>query len=311
MKIYYGIENNKIDVTNVCLQILKCDDVIEIPSGDEIRAGYFTDPLYGVHKFIFIENDDITDAYDEFTNIKINLVDNAITTANEWCAIKSDIDRRLTEIHSHLKMKHGDLNEEVPEQKMAIKYLTGNEKVLEIGGNLGRNSMVIASILENDTNLVTLECDSSIATQLTENRDLNDLKFHIESSALSNRKLIQQGWDTIPSETLIEGYKWVNTITLENLKTKYDIEFDTLVLDCEGAFYYILMDMPEILNNINLIIMENDYWDMSHKTYIDEILSKNDFSRDYVEEGGWGPCYHNFFEVWKKNDDPQIVHLRV
>ena len=128
MKIYYGIENNKIDVTNVCLQRLKCNDAIEIPSGDGTRAGYFTDPLHGVHKFIFIENDGITDAYDEFTNVKINLVDNAITTANE-CAIKSDINRRLTEIHSHLKMKHGDLNEEVPEQKMAIKYLTGNEKV--------------------------------------------------------------------------------------------------------------------------------------------------------------------------------------
>ena len=164
--------------------------------------------------------------------------------------------------------------------------------------------MVIASILQNDTNLVTLECDSGISNQLTENRDLNNLKFHIESSALSNRKLIQRGWDTIPSETLIEGYNWVNTITLENLKTKYDIEFDTLVLDCEGAFYYILMDMPEILNNINLIIMENDYWDMSHKTYIDDVLIKNDFSRVYVESGGWGPCTHNFFEVWKKNDDP-------
>ncbi len=78
-------------------------------------------------------------------------------------------------------------------------------------------------------------------------------------------------------------------------------DFDTLVLDCEGAFYYILMDMPEILNNINLIIMENDYWDITQKHYIDNILFKNNFYRDYVESGGWGPCYNNFYEVWKKN----------
>ena len=42
------------------------------------------------------------------------------------------------------------------------------------------------------------------------------------------------------------------------LKNKYNINFDTLVLDCEGAFYYILMDMPEILENIKLIINEID-----------------------------------------------------
>ena len=87
---------------------------------------------------------------------------------------------------------------------------------------------------------------------------------------------------------------------MNNLKNKYNIEFDTLVLDCEGAFYYILMDMPDILNNINLIIMENDYWDLNKKQYIDTILIQNNFYRDYVEGGGWGPCYNNFFEVWKK-----------
>jgi len=76
--------------------------------------------------------------------------------------------------------------------------------------------------------------------------------------------------------------------------------FDTLVLDCEGAFYFILMDMPEILNNINLIIMENDYHEEAHKNYIDNVLLENGFIRHYYESGGWGPCYDNFFEVWKR-----------
>jgi len=71
-------------------------------------------------------------------------------------------------------------------------------------------------------------------------------------------------------------------------------------LDCEGAFYYILMDIPEILNNIHLIIMENDYWDITHKQYVDNVLTKNGFYRNYVKSGGWGPCQSNFFEVWKK-----------
>jgi hypothetical protein len=85
------------------------------------------------------------------------------------------------------------------------------------------------------------------------------MNFFVENSALSKRPLIQKDWDTIVSDVVLEGYKKVNTITLEELHYKYKIEFDTLILDCEGAFYYILLDMPEILNNIKLIIVENDY----------------------------------------------------
>jgi FkbM family methyltransferase len=295
MKIYYGILNNLIDVTNICIEKLTLNNIITIPLGDGNRSYYFTDPLYGIHKKIIIENDGIITEYDEYVRLKINLLNNTITSTNDI-----HINNRTAAIQSKLKLNYGNFNDELPEQKMVVRYLTGNEKVLEIGGNIGRNTLVIASILQSN-NFVTLESDVNIAKQLIENRDLNNFNFHIENSALSNRKLIQRGWDTIPSETLQEGYTWVNTITLDNLKTKYKIEFDTLVLDCEGAFYYILMDMPELLNNINLIIMENDYWDISKKNYIDEILVKNNFFTDYVESGGWGPCYNNFFEVWKKS----------
>ena len=295
MRIYYGITNNSIDVTDICNKKLIINNIITIPPGDGNRAYYFTDPLVGTLKNIIIENNDIITEYDVFTQIRINTLDDTITTIND-----NIINNKISEIHSKLKIKYGSFNDELPEQKMVVRYLTGNEKVLEIGGNIGRNSLVIAFILGNKNNFVTLESDLNIAEQLIENRDLNNFNFNIECSALSNRKLIQKGWDTIPSDILLNDYKWVNIINLENLKRKYNIEFDTLVLDCEGAFYYILMDMPEILNNINLIIMENDYWDITHKNYIDNILTKNNFNRDYVESGGWGPCYNNFFEVWKK-----------
>jgi FkbM family methyltransferase len=295
MKIFYGIRGNGIDVTHICLSKLINNNIITIPPGDINRSNHFTDPLYGVLKSLFILNDDKLTAYGDLCTIKINLLNNTVTTITE-----NDITDNLNNIHSTLQIKYGSFSEELPEQKMAVRYLTGDEKVLEIGGNIGRNSLIIASILKNSQNLVTLESDINIANQLTENRGLNKLNFHIESSALSKRKLIQQGWDTVPSDTLYDGYTWVNTISLVELKSKYNIVFDTLVLDCEGAFYYILMDMPEILDNINLIIMENDYWDISKKIYIDQILKEYNFYVDYAEPGGWGPCANNFFEVWKR-----------
>ena len=298
MKIFYGVsQNNSIDVTNICLDKLKINNIINIPAIDSTRASIFTDPYYGIIKNIYILNDGTFSTYDIDTHIKINLTNNTIASMSSI-----DIDRRIKEIHSKLKINYGSFNEELPEQKMVFRYLTGNEKVLEIGGNIGRNSLLIASILQNSNNLVTLESDINIAKQLTENRDLNNFHFHIENSALSNRKLIQKGWDTIPSDTLLGGCTWVNTITLANLQNKYNINFDTLVLDCEGAFYYILLDMPEIINNINLIIMENDYWDITKKKYIDTVLIQNNFLKCYIEGGGWGPCANNFFEVWCKTN---------
>lgn len=297
MKITYGIINNNIDVTNICLNQLNYNNIITIPSGDVNRANIFSDPLPGILKKIFISINDISTEYSYKLIINIDTINNIVTTD-----IDNDlIDYKIEKIHSNLKIKYGTFYDELPEQIMAIKYLTGNEKVLEIGGNIGRNSLVIGYILNNNNNnFVTLESDPDIAKQLIENRDLNNLKFYIEPSALSKRKLIQKEWNTIVSDVLLDGYKNVNIISYEQLKNKYNINFDTLVLDCEGAFYYILMDMPEILNNIKLIIMENDYHNIEHKQYVDNILKNNNFYVDYSEAGGWGPCYNSFFQVWKK-----------
>jgi len=276
---------------------------IKIPIGEANRAAHFTDPVYGILKSIFVTTSTgITTEYSHDTLLYINPLSEVVSAI---CSFNSLIDPndRLNYIHSKLRIRHGSFNNELPEQKMVARYLSGRESILEIGGNIGRNSLIIAYILaqNNSNNLVVLESDPGIAARLITNRDLNGFNFHIEDAALSCRKLIQKGWDTIPSEVLQPGYKSVNIISYNQLVDKYNINFDTLVLDCEGAFYYILMDMPEILKNINLIIMENDYRDITHKNSVDSVLQKNNFTVDYSEAGGWGPCQSKFFEVWKKS----------
>ena len=301
VKIYYGIKYNKIDVTEICYSQLLHNNIIIIPSNDFCRSHFFGDPLFGKLKQIFIvnENNKFIE-YDDKVTIYINIINDEIILRN--------IDDEIAEIHSQLRINYGLFQEEFPEQKMAVSYLTGDEKVLEIGGNIGRNSLVIGHILKQknkdnsntNANFVTLECDPNIANQLSENRNLNNMSFHIENSALSKRKLIQKGWDTIASEVLLDGYQEVKTISWEQLNNKYNIAFDTLLLDCEGAFYYILMDMPEVLNNITMIIMENDYYEIEKKQYVDSILKQNNFCVHYSEPGGWGPCFNFFYEVWKR-----------
>jgi len=292
--ILYGILTLNKDVTQICLNQLTCHNKICIPQGDHNRSYIFTDPLFGVEKKIFIIIDNNRFEYDQSFTVIINLIDYTINTIKN-----REIDNELNIIHNKLQIIDGTLNDELIEQKMVVKYLTGNEKVLEIGSNIGRNSLVIASIV-NNANFLTLESDRDVFKQLQVNKNLNNFTFHIENSALSKRKLIQKKWDTKPSDVLEEGFKWVNVVDWDELKLKYPIDFDTLVLDCEGAFYYILKDMPEILDNIKLIIMENDYNDLSHKIYVDDVLRKYNFYNIYKQEGGWGHCYYNFYEVWQK-----------
>jgi FkbM family methyltransferase len=311
--IKYGVDDNQFDVTETALNKCVKNNVMYIPRGDSNRAHFLSDPLYGVLKTVYITNNKNGEAYkyDESNEIFIDISENQMYINDE---VPEDIKTifaktytialdKLNRIHSNISIDYGSFREEFPEQLMVTRYLTGTEKVLEIGGNIGRNSMIIGYILKQkqNNNFVALETDTGISTQLIHNRDKNAMNFFVENAALSKRKLIQKGWDTMVSDEVFDGYFPVNIISWEGLHAKYNIVFDTLVLDCEGAFYYILMDMPEILTNIKTIIMENDYWEIEKKEYVDIILKQNHFSVDYSEAGGWGPCQSRFFEVWIKN----------
>jgi len=304
MKILYGTQNKNIDVTSICENKLKNNNYIIIPSTDSLRAEYFSDPVYGTLKSIFITDiNNITTEYDHKKTIYIDKTCNNIYIDNvPYLLLEEDINKKIKYIHNKLKINYGSFNDELPEQKMVVRYLTGNEKVLEIGGNIGRNSLVISYILmqKQNTQIVVLESNKKIYSQLIKNKDLNNMHFYVENSALSKRNLIQKEWQTIVSDIVLPDYENVNIISYKELLKKYNINFDTLVLDCEGAFYNILIDMPDMLKDIKLIIMENDYNDINHKKYVDNILTSNLFYRDYTESGGWGPCKNNFYEVWKK-----------
>lgn len=294
MKIYYGIDSKRINVTKKVLENCIIDSILMISV--EARHILFGDPILGVHKNIYIYDDtNALTVFDDKTDILYSL-----TTQKTLSIDIPNKVSRLSDIHNRLTLVHGSFQHEYPEQVMVTDFLKGHEKVLELGANIGRNTLVIASILNDSKNLVTLECDPNIAAQLKENRDLNSLEFHIENSALSMRSLIQKEWNTIVSDTVLDGYTKVNTLSYNELVAKYSIEFDTLVADCEGALYYIFTDMPEMLRNINLVIMENDYHVLEHKEFVDSVLVNYGFERVYNEQGGWGPCFDRFYEVWQK-----------
>jgi len=215
---------------------------------------------------------------------------------------------KLQKIHKRLNVKGGNMEDEYPEQLMAVSYIQPNAKVLELGANIGRNTMVIATILDDDRNLITVETDPDNVKILEVNKEINGFNFIIEPSAISKKRLIQNNnaWITRPIEDNVEtipyGYKLVNTIKWHEFLNKYnDFKPDTLVADCEGAIYYILNDFPDFLDNINTIIFENDFLDISHEIFFFDFVTKKGFKVVYSKALDWNSMDKQlFYIVFKK-----------
>jgi hypothetical protein len=203
---------------------------------------------------------------------------------------------RLRQIHSKLKIDYGNPYsthlDESPEQLMVAMYLPPEAKVLELGGAEGRNTCVIASILNDSHNLVTIETRRDPIYYLKQNRDVNGFHFLIETAALSMRPLVQKGYFSIPSEVDLPDSTRIKTITFKDLQKKHKIAFDTLVVDCEGALYYILQDDPGLLSNIKLVIIENDFHSQNQIEYVENLFMQNGLELVYSQG--------SFYKVWKK-----------
>lgn len=189
----------------------------------------------------------------------------------------------LNDIQKSLKIKYGSFDEELTEQKLCYKYIIPTDKILEIGGNIGRVSMILSKLLNDSRNLVVLETDNDIYKLLIENKKINNLNFNTINAALSKQKIYQKGPNSYTENELQitntpkTNFTEINTIEYDTIETICNIKFNTLVVDCEGAFYHIIRDFEYILNNINKIIIENDYKIIEYKNYVNNILLKYGF----------------------------------
>lgn len=282
--------------------------------------------------------------FDEYKDIYIDIEDNSkINTIipEHVKTINKNLSIKLNKIHDYLFVNYGILKEEKQKQLLFCRYLMGYEKILQLNSKLSLDSLIIASILVNkENNLVVMEPNIKIANKLENNKKINNMNFHIENSILSNNVLILQNdcdnnvsidekeyYETNISngvnendyedeneeenedDVLVNNYEIkyceeTNVINWNDLNNKYQIDFDTLVIDNENLFFNILKSYPEMLQNIILIILiieSNELFETDEKKYIDNVLIENGFTEDYVEFGSRGSRKRNVYEVWKKN----------
>ena len=218
--------------------------------------------------------------------------------------------QKLLDIDNKISFSNkSNLNEEIPEQLMAVKHITPDSIVLELGGSIGRNSCVINSILDNKSNHIVVEPSTGELTTLTQNRDSNHFGFFIENSAISNVPLYSLGWQTYTVQ--IPNSVQVKTIDYNDLLEKYKLKFNTLVIDNEGHFVGMLKDYPAILDDIRLLIIEHDFNTEDDLCYFKQIMTQSGFimSDMFLKNERYGPGINwvdglntdpVFVSVWKK-----------
>jgi FkbM family methyltransferase len=322
MEIRYGRGNRWLICTSSFIQ---SDDTFFIPAGENRRHGLVgVDPIPGVLKQIqILIPDKGTYLLSPTGSATIKITENEIgmqvhdpIRTNLVKHFGSDILSELDSIRSRMKLLPADSEiEELPEQALALMNISPDANVLEIGGNVGRNTAIIGSILsKGHGSAIVLETIHAAAAKNREMCTSNGLKCDVVTAALSSERLVQKGWVTIPESALAEcddqiGWNTVPTLSLDDLKARGGIAFDTLVLDCEGAFCNILKSYPEILDGITTILIENDFRVEEDAVWTHQTLEDAGFEvhksvplTDVVESGvPAGLCMaERFFEVLKR-----------
>jgi FkbM family methyltransferase len=292
MKIYYG-KTKYADVSS----ILEKGVPLFIPASDDIRWRIFgNDPESGVLKEIRVIDD-----YGRFEVFKNDISFSIEKDANDKLIVKKNYEEILKEMQKTMKLKHGTFDDEYPEQLMSVCFIKPWMKVLEIGGNIGRNTCVISKLLKDSSQLTVVESDPESVNKLYDNRKLNNFNFTVIDGAITRKRMIQNNWITtyLENSTLPDGWKLVNNIDWNNVQYRHG-PFDALVADCEGSLFYILQENPTFFNNFSLVIMENDFTIFDHKKVVDAALTEAGLKVVYEKPGGWGLFENCFFQVWQK-----------
>lgn len=194
-----------------------------------------------------------------------------------WNDLRTCTLTKLIPIHKSLSNFYppNEIIREIPEQIMACLLLNENDSVLEFGGSIGRNSCVINTILKDKSKHVVIEPNPTEYAGLEKNRVLCGLEYKTESAAISKVPLYSKHWDTYTEK--VEDSILVNTITYDDFKLKYDISFNTIIIDNEGNFPQTLRDYPSILDGIRLIIIEHDFRSLEDLQYFVDVMKSNGF----------------------------------
>lgn len=193
---------------------------------------------------------------------------------------------------------------EIEEQYQVYKFIKPDDIVLELGGRFGTVSVLINKIIKNKKNHIVVEPDISVIGALYNNRNNNNCQFEIVNKYISNipKKIYYDGYSTriLNDENEIENTHYESeeeriendkkrfllddsdntfSITYDEFKKLHPLDFNTLVLDCEGCFCEFITTMGDDFQKIKKIIFEADQPSICNYENIIKFLEENNFKK--------------------------------
>ena len=149
------------------------------------------------------------------------------------------------------KGKPVNCNAEIVEQNLVKTYVKPDDKVLELGARYGSVSIVTNKIINDKSSHYVVEPDSAVWEALLTNMKLNDCNFNIIKGVISKKKLnvCQNNYSTYTyedQESPIQCYEIP------------EINFNVLIVDCEGFFETFYNENKSFFKNLKTIIFESD-----------------------------------------------------
>jgi len=162
------------------------------------------------------------------------------------------------------------------EQELAKKYIKENDKVLELGARYGSVSIITNKIIKDKNSHYVVEPDKLVWDILYKNMINNNCSFNIIKGIIGNKKykLVGNGYE----KTSIEDDKG----DIELFKIP-NVDFNTLIVDCEGYLEIFYNENKNFFNKLNKIILECDRPDICNYDYVlNELKNKNFKTVDYI-----------------------------
>ena len=167
------------------------------------------------------------------------------------------------------------------EQDLANLYILENDVVLELGARYGSVSCVINSKLNNKNNQVVVEPDDRVWEALENNKTRNGCAFNIVKGFISKKKLDLTELDCCLGgygSTFIENKNTkISSLTLDQVREQYKLNFNVLVADCEGFLEVFFDENPEFYDSLRLIMFEADYCEKCNYGKIRNTLREKGF----------------------------------
>ena len=179
------------------------------------------------------------------------------------------------------------------EQILVDKYLEDDSIVLELGARYGTVSCIINKKISNPAHQVSVEPDVRVQSSLYENMIENECNFHIVNGFISKHSMTLteiDSYDGYGTTSEKSNSSSIPFYTLDEIETKYNLKFNTLVADCEGFLEQFFDENPGFYSQLSLIIFEKDYPEKCNYNLITNNLKLHNFKQ----------LESDFHEVWKR-----------